>query len=227
MMEIWFAFVAGLAGGFHCIGMCGGIVAALSMSPGSTSLRPRALSQLNYNLGRITTYTALGAVCGLLGASLDLVAMRSLTKWVFAGANVFVMIVGLASVLGMNALNFSALEGKGARLLAKPLGRLMSVGTPASAFPLGLLLGFLPCGLVYAPLVVASGTGSPVMGAAIMAAMGVGTLPVLLIFGTASGALSTRLRSWMFRVAGAAVFAMGAAGLWRIFARTCAHCCAS
>lgn len=224
IIEIWLAFLAGLAGGFHCIGMCGGIVAALSMSGSSGSWRPRLFTQVSYNLGRITTYTLLGMAAALLGSSLDVMAIRSFSSWFFAAANLFVMAVGLSSLFHLNALSLSTLEARGVSLLARPLGRLIAVGSPSSAFPLGVILGFLPCGLVYAPLVVASGTGSPLVGGAMMAALGAGTLPVLLLFGTASGALSASLRDRMFRIAGLAVFLMGAAGLWRIFTRACPHC---
>lgn len=224
MIEIWLAFTAGLAGGFHCIGMCGGIVAALSMSERCASLRPRAFAQLGYNLGRITTYTLLGVVCSAAGSSVQLMRIKSVSAWLFGGANLFVIAIGLSSMLGWSALNLSTLEGKGARFLAPPVSRLLAAGSPAAAYPLGLLLGFLPCGLVYAPLIVASASGSPLKGGAIMAALGAGTLPVLFLFGTASSALSARLRSTMFRLAGLAVFLMGAAGLWRVISRACPNC---
>jgi len=221
MIEIWFAFLAGLAGSFHCIGMCGGIVAALSMTGTNNAFRCRLQSQLCYNLGRVSTYTLLGALAGLIGSSLDLLAVKSVSFWFLIGANLFVIAVGLSSALGLNALNLSSLEGRGARFLAAPLRRAVSSSSPFAALPLGLLLGFLPCGLVYAPLVAAAASGSLLTGAATMAALGLGTIPVLLVFGTASSALSSQLRSSMLRLAGLAVALMGAAGLWRALARTC------
>jgi uncharacterized protein len=223
MIEIWFAFLAGMAGSFHCIGMCGGIVAALSMTGNAGGFRLRLQSQICYNLGRVTTYTLLGALAGLIGSSLDLMAMKSFSSWFLIGANLFVIAIGLSSALALSALNLSSLEGRGARFFAAPLRRTVSGNSAFAAFPLGLLLGFLPCGLVYAPLVAAAGSGSLVSGAATMAALGLGTIPVLLMFGTASSAVSATLRSTMMRVAGIAVALMGAAGLWRALARTC--CC--
>jgi sulfite exporter TauE/SafE len=221
MIEIWLAFLAGLAGSFHCIGMCGGIVAALAMTRGSQPLGARLLSQVCYNLGRISTYSLLGALAGLIGSSLDFVALKSVSSWFFIGANLLVIAIGLASALGLSALNFSSLEGRGARLFATPLRRAISSDWYLAAFPLGLLLGFLPCGLVYAPLMAAAASGGPGLGAATMAALGLGTIPVLLLFGTASSAVSGALRSAMLRVAGLAVALMGAAGLWRALARNC------
>ena len=221
MIEIWLAVLAGLAGSVHCIGMCGGVVAALAMTRGSQPFGSRLTSQICYNLGRISTYTLLGALAGLIGSSLDLAALRSVSSWFFTGANLFVILVGLSSALGMSALNLSSLEGRGARLFAAPLRRVVSSDSSLAAFPLGLLLGFLPCGLVYAPLMAAAASGGPGLGAATMAALGLGTIPVLLLLGTASSAISGTLRNAMLRLAGVAVALMGAAGLWRALARSC------
>ena len=221
MIEIWLAFLAGLAGSFHCIGMCGGIVAALAMTRGSQPLGSRLGSQLCYNLGRISTYTLLGALAGLVGSSLDFMALKAVSSWFFIGANLFVVVVGLSSALGLSALNLSSLEGRGARFFAAPLRRVIASDSSLAAFPLGLLLGFLPCGLVYAPLMAAAASGGPALGAATMAALGLGTIPVLLLVGTASSAISGALRAAMLRVAGLAVALLGAAGLWRALARSC------
>ena len=221
MIEIWLAFLAGLAGSFHCIGMCGGIVAALAMTRGGQPLASRLTSQLCYNLGRITTYTLLGALAGLAGSSLNLMALKAASSWFLIGANLFVISIGLSSALGFSAWNLSSLEGRGGRFFAAPLKLAVSSGASLAAFPLGLLLGLLPCGLVYAPLMAAAASGGPALGAATMAALGLGTLPVLLLFGTASSAVSGRLRSVMQRLAGLLVALMGAAGLWRALARSC------
>ena len=221
MLEIWFAFLAGVAGSFHCIGMCGGVVAALSMRDSGGAFRFRLQSQLYYNAGRVFTYTMLGALAGAIGSSLDLMALKSASYWFLIGANLFVIIVGLSSALGLGALNLSTLEGRGARFLAAPLKRALCAKSPYAALPLGVMLGLLPCGLVYAPLIAAAGSGSLILGAATMAALGLGTIPVLLTFGTASSAVSVRLRSIMLRLAGVAVALMGAAGLWRALGRSC------
>jgi uncharacterized protein len=215
VLEIWFAFLAGMAGSFHCIGMCGGVVAALSMAGGNGLLRHRLRSQLCYNLGRITTYTLLGSLAGLLGSSLDLLAVKSLSKFFLVGANLFVIAIGLSSALGCSSFNLSSLESANARFLAAPLRRAVAGNSPFAPLYLGLALGFLPCGLVYAPLIAAAGSGDFLIGAATMAALGLGTVPALLAFGAASSACSARLRSSMLRLAGVAVALMGAAGLWR------------
>lgn len=223
MLQIWLAFLAGLAGSFHCIGMCGGIVAAISLKDSGNAFGARFRSQLFYNTGRIATYTALGAVAGLIGSSLDLMSMKVVFRWFMVGANLMVIMVGLSSALGLNVLNLSTLEGTGARFLTAPLKRLLAANSPIASLPLGLVLGLLPCGLVYAPLLAAAGTGSPVIGAATMAAMGLGTVPVLLAFGTASSAVSGALRNAMLRAAGVIIALMGVAGLWRVLGKMAAH----
>ncbi len=219
MTEIWLAFIAGLVGSPHCLGMCGGIVAALSMTNRLGPPRSRILAQVFYNLGRIATYTLLGAAAGFIGSSMDLLAVRSVAVWFLCGANVFVIAVGLASALGSRWFNFFSMESAAGHLLARPLRRAISGNTPLSGFPLGLLLGFLPCGLVYGPLVVAAGSGSPLLGAGIMAALGFGTMPVLFIFGSASTAVSSAMRDLMFRFVGLLVALMGLTGLWRVLAK--------
>lgn len=219
MIQLWFAFLAGLAGSFHCIGMCGGIVAALSMGGEGNALRPRLRSQLAYNLGRIGTYTALGALAGFAGSTLDLLTVKAVSFWFLVLANLFVLAVGISSALGLRGFSLSSLEGTGASLLALPLRRAVAGSNPFGALYLGAVLGFLPCGLIYAPLIAAAASGSAWSGGATMAAMGLGTVPALLIFGTASTACSARLRSSMLRIAGIAVALIGAAGLWRALAR--------
>lgn len=219
MIEMWFAFMAGLAGSFHCIGMCGGVVAALSVAQNGAPFRSRFRSHLFYNAGRVVTYTLLGAAAGLAGQSLDLMALKAASYWFLVLANAIVIMVGFSTALGLDALNLSTLEGKGARLLTAPLKRTLASRSCLASLPLGMILGLLPCGLVYAPLIAAAGTGSITAGASTMASMGAGTVPVMLAFGTASSAISARLRSVMLRLAGLALLLMGAAGLWRTLGR--------
>ena len=219
MTEVWLAFSAGLVGSIHCLGMCGGIVAALAMTAPEGAIRSRMLTQALYNLGRIATYSVFGVVAGLIGSSLDLLALKSVALWFFCAANIFVIGVGLASLFRMPWCNLSALEMTPVWFLSRPI-RAVATGTSClSAFPLGLCLGLLPCGLVYGPLMVAAGSGSPLRGGMIMAALGVGTLPALLMFGSASAAISGVVRDRMFRLLGLLVALMGMAGLWRVLGK--------
>ena len=219
MPEIWFAFLAGLAGSGHCIGMCGAIVTALGMTRRNERLSGRVAFHVLYNLGRITTYTLLGVTAGMAGASLDLLAMKSVATWVFFAANLFVITIGFTSACGMSWFNFSFLNKPPAGFLAGPFRRAAGCSSTPAAFFLGLTFGFLPCGLVYAPLVAAAGSGNPLVAGGMMAALGFGTMPLLFLFGSASAALSAQLRDRLLRIAGLAVAMMGIAGVWRVLAK--------
>ena len=219
MTEIWLAFLTGLAGSVHCVGMCGGIVSAIAFHGRALDRRRRVLLQIAYNTGRIGTYALLGCVAGLAGASLDLLAMKEVATWVFAGANAFVAVVGLGTAIGGNFIVLSPLERGGAALLARLLGGVMAGDCARRGVVLGLVLGFLPCGLVYAPLVAAAGMASPLRGALTMVAMGAGTLPLLLTVGSAATALPDRLRGAALRMTGIFLLLIGTAGVWQVLGK--------
>ena len=174
MTEIWLSFLAGMAGSLHCLGMCGGIVAAVAMNCRKAGGGSHRRILLAYNLGRILTYTLLGATAGLLGASLDVLSMKSVAHWVYAAANVFVIIIGLASVARSTSFSLFALESAGGRHFSRILAWAVNDAGTSRTLVLGMALGFLPCGLVYAPLIAAAAGGNPARGAAMMAALGLG-----------------------------------------------------
>ena len=218
MTEIWLSFMAGMAGSFHCIGMCGGIVAALSMTTAPGSARSRTLSLALYNIGRITTYTFLGVVAGFIGSSLDLPAMRAVGVWLGLAANLMVITIGLASAFGFS-WGLNSLESSSGRFFAEPLRRAISGNSSFAFLPVGLMLGFLPCGLIYGPLAVAAANGSPLRGGLMMLALGLGTVPILMLFGSATGMISAAFRAVMFRLLGVIIAAIGLMGLLRVLKR--------
>ena len=219
MTEVWLAFVAGLVGSVHCMGMCGGIVSAISLSSSRQTMRSRLLVHALYNLGRVSTYALLGVAAGFIGSSLDLLAVKSVALWFFCAANLFVIAVGLASLFRCSWFSLASLDMATGSFLSRPFRMFASFSSSFSAFPLGLCLGFLPCGLVYGPLLIAAASGSPLSGGAIMAALGIGTMPALLVFGSASAAISGFLRDRMFRLLGLVIALMGIAGLWRLLGK--------
>ena len=205
-------FLIGLLGGTHCIGMCGGIVGALSMGSGS-----RQLLQLAYNFGRIVSYGAAGAIAGALGgAGLALSGQLSLRIALFVAANLMLVALGLYLMGVTRALAFSERLGQRLWRRLQPLSkRFLPARTVAQAFPLGVLWGWLPCGLVYSALVTALTSGSAFRGAGLMLAFGVGTLPNLLL----AGLLATRLNEYAAKpvvriTAGMLVLSFG---LWGLF----------
>ena len=205
-------FLVGLLGGTHCVGMCGGIVGALSMgAPARWSLL------LSYNAGRILSYGAAGAVAGALGAaSLGLEGQLPIRLLLFFIANLMLVALGLYLTGVIRALAFTERLGQHLWRHLQPISRrFLPARTAAQAFPLGLLWGWLPCGLVYSALASALTAGSVVRGAGMMLAFGLGTLPNLLLAGILLARLNEFVRRPLVRtLSGLLVIAFGLHGLF-------------
>lgn len=204
------AVIAGLLGSTHCLGMCGGIVGALNLGIDPASRRgSQIVYQLCYNLGRICSYFAIGFIAGTLGASLAGFGIGAGTGQLVAA--VFMIALGLYLANWWRGL--ALFERLGARLWRRiePLGRgLFPLRHPGQALLLGMLWGWLPCGLVYAMLAWALTTASPLQAALIMLGFGLGTLPALLIAGRVFSRFQTWVRSPLVRgFAGAGVILFG------------------
>jgi sulfite exporter TauE/SafE len=176
---------AGLAGSLvHCVGMCGPFVlgqvaAGVERHASGTYGEWRRLAGAAlapYHLGRFTTYTALGAAAG---AATALFTSTAAFAWLSGG-----LLAVAASVMILQAFGIAV----GARsstgsALARIAGPLLSSHTRAARYALGVVLGFLPCGLLYGALAAAAGTGSAPEGALAMAAFALGTVPALVAVG--------------------------------------------
>lgn len=203
-------FLAGLLGGGHCAGMCGGIVSALSAGAGS-----RLPLHLAYNTGRIASYTLAGAIAGALGGMVLYYDLLPLQLALYVFANLMLILLGLY-LAGWSSM-VTRLEAVGRRLwrhISPLTGKFLPVNTLPRAFAVGMLWGWLPCGLIYSALAIALVSGGAANGAALMLAFGLGTLPNLLL----AGLLLRRARSWfqgrMVRwVSGGLVLGFGIAGL--------------
>ncbi len=195
------ALTAGLLGSGHCLGMCGGIAGALGIGARSAtaSTAGAAAYTLIFNLGRVSSYAAIGALAGLLGSGL--ISMADLPTWsaVARGLTGLLMVmIGLQIAFRWALLGF--VEQGGARFWARlaPLAhRLLPARTPVHALMLGLVWGWLPCGLVYSVLLMALLAGDAGHSALLMAAFGLGTLPSM----TLTGLAGTRLKLTMQRPA--------------------------
>jgi sulfite exporter TauE/SafE len=210
-------FLVGLLGGTHCVGMCGGIVGALSMGgPARLSLH------LAYNLGRILSYATAGAIVGALGGlSLALSGQLPLRLALYVLANLMLIALGFYLMGVTRALAFTERIGQNLWQRIQPLTRrFVPARTPLQALPLGLLWGWLPCGLVYSALATALTSGSAVNGALLMLAFGLGTLPNLLLAGFLLARLQHLVQHRAVRlVAGLLVAGFGVWGLfgvWRL-----------
>ena len=212
-------FLIGLLGGVHCAGMCGGIVAALSLQTPGSGVRSGSAwpIHLAYNLGRIGSYVIAGALMGALG-SLGLLLNNALPVQMilYVGANLMMVALGLYLTGMTGALAFAERAGQWLWRRVQPATRrFLPVRGVAQAFPLGMLWGWLPCGLVYSVLTMTLVSGSAVRGAATMLAFGLGTLPNLML----AGLLLVRFRNVaqgraLRLVSGLIVLAFGVWGLF-------------
>ena len=201
---------AGLASGAHCVGMCGGIVAAFDLRR-VIPIRESDVwrRRLAFNLGRISTYAGAGAAAGALGAAAYASGALPAQETLQLATSAMLVLVGL-HLVGANRL-LAPLEALGMplwRKLQPAAARLLPARTLPRAYAAGLAWGWLPCGMVYAALAAATFSGGAAGGALAMAAFGIGTLPFLL----AAGWFAARLRAWR-KVAGTAVLAFGVFGL--------------
>jgi len=214
-------FTLGLVSSLHCVQMCGPIVLSYSVAvtqlqEKASAVSPLLRNHLAYNAGRILTYSALGAVAGVAGGTLGLLGrLAGFTHIIAIVAGALMIVVG-TSMVGIIPANLLA-----SRLFRIPssflrrIGRLLSAQGSANRFLLGLALGFLPCGLIYAALLKAMATGSALAGAASMFAFGLGTAGALLALGMFSSAIRMRLNRWGSQFAAAGVTLMGILLIWR------------
>lgn len=208
------ALVTGFLGSGHCLGMCGGLIAALSLAGGG---RTGMGFHLLYHGGRLLTYTVIGLLAGWLGALCAYTeTLHGFGRYLLLLSDLLVIAMGLgtAGVLGRLGGGWFR-EGKTACLLTGSVGRLRRWPPGLAALPLGLLMGFIPCGFLYAMVLTAAQGHTPARGGLTMLAFGLGTAPALLLFGRAAGWLSTASRQRMLQAAGVLVVLMGLVNLYR------------
>jgi uncharacterized protein len=214
-LELSVVFTLGLVSSLHCVQMCGPIVLSYSVALGpSSSVKSPSLvlGHIAYNAGRILTYAALGAAAGLAGKTVGLIGrLAGISSALAIVGGTLMLIAGLV-MFGL----FPALTSVGGSLFRitsgflRPLSKSISSPTVTRRLLLGLAMGFLPCGLIYAALLRALATGSAFWGAATMAAFGAGTAGALLAVGIFSSVLLEGFSRWGTQLAAASVTAMGA-----------------
>ncbi|MGN8249855.1 sulfite exporter TauE/SafE family protein [Pseudomonas sp. SMV7] len=206
------ALILGLLGGGHCLGMCGGLMGALTLAipPEQRGRRLRLL--LAYNLGRVLSYGCAGLLLGLAGwavaSSPAALALRVL-------AALLLIVMGLYLAGWWSGLTRIEALGRGLWRHIQPIAsRLLPVSSLPRALLLGALWGWLPCGLVYSTLLWAASQGNAGYSAALMLAFGVGTWPVLLATGLAAERVNTLLKRRSVRVAGGVLVMLF--GIWTL-----------
>lgn len=233
-------FLVGLLGSVHCVGMCGGIVGAMSRPPvprrpfavgaiaaGVVRLQfapsiPTAIDTAHrvaaYNAGRIGSYMVAGAISGgLFGGLQTLTGLMPIQNAAYWVANGMLIVLGLYLMGAWSGLARLETIGQWLWRFLRPLvGRFLPIDSATKAFIVGGVWGWVPCGMVYSVLLTAALSGSAVNGAAMMLAFGLGTLPMLLSLGMAGAALQKWLQKRVVRiVAGMLVLTFGLSGLAR------------
>jgi len=200
------AVMLGLLGGAHCLGMCGGIAATVSI--GHAGQSNNTLLLLGYNSGRIVSYTLAGALIGQLGVLVDN-QLAALIMRTVAG----LMLIAMGLYIARWWQGLTKLERAGGvlwRHLQPFAKKLMPVRNGGQAIALGAVWGWLPCGLVYSTLIWSSAAGDWQQSAMLMAAFGIGTLPAMLLTGILARQAQAILQQAITqRIAGSLIIAFG------------------
>lgn len=203
------ALAAGFFGSPHCLGMCGGIVSALSFALSKQNTAQRLILQSFYHIGRLLSYSLLGLIAGLLGKGL--LSPLANSKWPFILTSLMMIAFGLYLTGWWRGLD--KLETFGSKIwqAMTPLRqRFMPINSTPRALIAGMLWGFLPCGLVYSALALALTSANPLTASSTMFAFGLGTLPMMLLAGSTAGALKQKLQQHGWRTAnGLLIIAFG------------------
>ncbi|MBN2824372.1 MAG: sulfite exporter TauE/SafE family protein [Campylobacterales bacterium] len=194
----------------HCIGMCGGIVIAYSSAKldSKDSWARQHIAHLAYNFGRVSTYSVIGALFGLVG---QVIAFTPTTKGVlFLLTGVLMILAGLSLVGGLKFLNSAEFSISHNRWYAQKFKSLIASKSLKSFYLLGVLNGMIPCGLVLSFAVFAASSASVVWGAVIMAIFGLATIPTMFTLATLTKVLqNSSLRGVMMKLAALLVISYG------------------
>lgn len=217
------AWIIGALGGFHCLAMCGGLLAAVAARDRTihplSPARVIATYQLAYHAGRVATYTLLGVAFGATGAlAFKAADFMPLQRALYLAANIFLMLLGISLALGTLGLGWLQRAGASAFGTVLPIVRpLLQRPGIAGRIALGLVWGLVPCALVYSVLPLALFAGGAWQGGAVMLAFGLGTVPNLLLMGAMLAGARRALEGAALRY-GAAALLIGFAllGMWRV-----------
>lgn len=206
------ALILGLLGGGHCLGMCGGLMGALTLAIPKEQRSRRFRLLLAYNLGRILSYATAGLLIGLAGWA---VANSPAALFMRVLAGLLLIAMGLYLAGWWSGLTRIESLGRGLWRYIQPVAnRLLPVSSLPRALLLGALWGWLPCGLVYSTLLWSASQGNALDSALLMLAFGLGTWPVLLATGLAAERVTAILRRRSVRMAGGLLVILF--GIWTL-----------
>lgn len=214
-IDFFAVFMIGLLGGFsHCTGMCGGFVMTYSLkiaekeSSIKTSWLKKLTPHLLYNSGRLLSYTILGEVFGFIGGTISVVmSIRDFQGALQLLAGVFMVIIGAELAGWLPAKSRDYFPGLNA--FKNLVSGLFNKINRQNIFGIGFVLGFIPCGLVYAAGAYAASTESILGGMLTMLVFGLGTFPAMMIVGLAAGSIRPELRSKLYAAASVLVMVLG------------------
>ncbi len=198
-MDLYSLFLLGFLGTGHCIGMCGPLVLAIPTQAGRIS------AHIFYNLGRIITYTGVGAFMGGIGVGLSVLAGAAggdPMAWI-ARIQVAFSLVASAMLLLLGLFRLGILAEPDRMAIASPARipgfrrvreGVTGGGNPTAVFLFGLMMGFLPCGLSYAAFARALACGGLLEGGLLLLVFGLGTVPGLFLIGTGASGFVRRYR---------------------------------
>lgn len=197
------AFIIGLAGSFHCVGMCGAI--ALSLPIQALPTHQKNMGIILYNLGRITTYSIIGILFGLIGRTFYL---GGLQQWLSITMGIIIIAYLIFNYFNSNKIQFAFVYKLNSWVQHK-LGKLIVQQKVINTFFIGLLNGLLPCGMVYFALAGALASGSILKGTLFMALFGLGTIPLMLLVSYFGVFINLALRNKVKKAMPYFMFTMG------------------
>lgn len=210
------AFIFGLLGGSHCIGMCGGIMGALTMGIDANKQTDQRLLMVgSYNIGRITSYVIAGIIFGVIGSILghSSPTVGTILRLVAGG-----MLIVMGLYLSGWWMGLTHIEKVGSHLWRhiQPIAqKILPVKNAPQAYLLGALWGWLPCGLVYSVLIWSASAANIQQAALIMLFFGLGTLPVMFATGLAAQTIKKWIQKPVVRsLSGALVIVFG---VWTLY----------
>lgn len=185
------AFATGLLGSAHCLGMCAGLSGLFAAGATVATIRTQLPLALAYNSGRVLSYAFLGAAVALIGGGAVALAPK-LAGPIRLASGILIVLIGLQVAFHWRLL--APVEKAGARIwnrIAPGAKSLLPANSLPKAAALGLLWGWLPCGLVYSALLLSATTADAAAGALVMVAFGLGTMPAMILSGLSASKLSS------------------------------------
>ena len=196
-MYLWTAFLMGIIGSVHCVGMCGPIAISLPYKVGMQTKEETFMKILLYNTGRVITYSFMGLILGFVGKGFFTMGIQ---KGVLIALAVILIIIALFSIdVESEALKIPLMK-KFNDKIKSTLARLLKNTSIKTFLLIGILNGFLPCGLVYMAIAAAIATGSILSSVLYMALFGLGTMPMMMALGYGGNFIGQKFRRFLRRL---------------------------